>query len=106
LRATGSFSTTGEFLSTLHFHHRATFVGEETAAGYYGNTSGMSAQLVLPNSKLRLELPLVTYYLAVSGKPHADHGILPDVSVRYSIEDLLAGRDKVLDVALKLARKP
>jgi Peptidase family S41 len=36
----GSFSTTCEFLATLHSHGGAIFVGEETGGGYYGNTSG------------------------------------------------------------------
>lgn len=35
----GSFSTTCEFLSNLHYNKRATFVGEEAGGGYYGNTS-------------------------------------------------------------------
>ena len=54
----GSFSTTCEFLSTLHHHHRATFIGEETGGGYYGNTSGMSLPLVLPNSKIVMPMQL------------------------------------------------
>ena len=98
----GSFSTTGEFLSTLHHHRRATFIGEESAAGYYGNTSGDSASLVLPNSKLEVPLPLVGYYMAIDGKAHGRRGIEPDVKVTYSIADYLAGRDLEMDTALRL----
>src|SRR5204863_5536590 len=47
----GSFSTTCEFLSMLHNRGGVTFVGEETAGGYYGNTSGASVPVMLPNSK-------------------------------------------------------
>jgi C-terminal processing protease CtpA/Prc len=36
----GSFSTSAEFLSVLHFHRRAVFIGEEAAGGYYGLTAG------------------------------------------------------------------
>ena len=99
----GSFSTTCEFLSNLHFRKRATFIGEEAAGGYYGNTSGKIPTVILPNSKVAVRVPLQTYYLAVQG---ADlrRSILPDVEVKPEIQDLLAGRDPVMAKALELAR--
>jgi C-terminal processing protease CtpA/Prc len=100
-----SFSTTSEFLSHAHFHKRATFVGEESAGGYYGNASGFTFLLTLPNTKIRIGLPVVTYHMAVSGNKAAAHGIMPDYPIRYSIEELLEGKDKDLALALKLARK-
>jgi hypothetical protein len=100
-----SFSTTSEFLSHVHSRKRATFIGEESGGGYYGNTSGPGALLVLPNTKLQAYVPLMTYYMAVpDGKP-ARHGIVPDYPVAYSIDELLAGKDKELELALELARK-
>ena len=99
----GSFSTTCEFLSTLHNHHRATFIGEEAAGGYYGNTSGPGFQLVLPNSKLRINVRLMTYYMAIEGSeirepqhPRRTH------TITYTIEELLAGKDKEMEEALRL----
>ena len=100
----GSFSTTCEFLSTLHFHKRGIFIGEEAAGGYYGNTSGFDANVVLPNSKLMLPLRLTTYHLAVSGYRQADRSVRPDYPVRHTIADLLIGTDKDMDLALSLAR--
>jgi hypothetical protein len=61
------FSTTAEFCSIAHYHHRGTFVGEEIGGNYYGNTSGIFLILTLPNTKIRVLLPLVKYVLAVSG---------------------------------------
>ena len=98
----GSFSTTCEFLSTLHNHHRATFIGEEAAGGYYGNTSGPGALLVLPNSKLRIGVRLMTYYMAIEGDKYGKRSIPSDYPVTYSIEELLAGKDKEMDTALRL----
>jgi hypothetical protein len=100
----GSFSTTCEFLSMLHFHKRGTLIGEEAAGGYDGNTSGFNADVVLPHSKLLLPLRLTTYYLAVSGRKRADRSVLPDYPVRHTIADLLAGNDKDMGLALSLAR--
>lgn len=100
----GSFSTTCEFLSNLHFRKRATFVGEEAAGGYYGNTSGRMPTVTLPNSKVAVRVPLQTYYLAVKGADPA-RSILPDVEVKPAIGDLMAGNDPVMAKALELARK-
>jgi hypothetical protein len=104
----GSFSTTAEFLSHVRFHNRATFIGQESGGGYYGNTSGQGINLTLPNTKLSVRIPLVSYYLAVGGyeAPAAPRGVLPDHPISYSIEELLEEKDKELAKALELARKP
>lgn len=101
-----SFSTTSEFLSHAHARKRATFIGEESGGGYYGNTSGPGLLLVLPNTKLQAYVPLMTYYMAVRDYKPASHGVVPDYPVHYTIEELIAGKDKELAVALELARKP
>lgn len=101
----GSFSTTSEFLSQAHFHKLATFIGEESAGGYYGNSSGFMPMLTLPNTSLQLRVPLMTYYMAVSGYKQASHGVIPDYRVEHTIADLIAGTDKDMELALKLARK-
>jgi C-terminal processing protease CtpA/Prc len=101
----GSFSTTSEFLSQAHFHKRATFIGEESGGGYYGNTSGPSLRLTLPHTKVQVYVPLMTYYMAVSGYQAKAHGVLPDCPVDYTIEESLAGKDKELALAFELARK-
>jgi hypothetical protein len=100
----GSFSTTSEFLSQAHYHKRAVFIGEESGGGYYGNSSGMTPLVTLPNTKLGLRVPLVTYYMAVSGYKAASHGVVPDYPVSHTIDDFIAARDKDMDLALQLAR--
>lgn len=102
----GCFSTTAEFLTQVHDHRRATFIGEESGGGYFGNTSGRSAVLTLPYTKLRLVVPLVTYQLAAKGPHDAGRGVLPDHPVHPTIEDDLADRDPGWALALALARKP
>jgi hypothetical protein len=101
----GCFSTAAEFLSHVHYRKRATFIGEESGGGYYGNSSGVVPALTLPNTKLVVHVPLVTYYMAVAGNKAAAHGVLPDRPVSYTIEELLEGMDKELALALELARK-
>jgi C-terminal processing protease CtpA/Prc len=101
-----SFSTTSEFLSHAHSRKRATFIGEESGGGYYGNTSGPGYRLTLPNTKLQAYVPLMTYYMAVRKDQPPDHGVLPDVPVSYTIEELIEGKDKELAIALQMARQP
>jgi hypothetical protein len=101
----GSFSTTCEFLSNLHYRKRATFIGEEAAGGYYGNSSGAVVPVLLPNSKVVVRVPLMTYYLAVKGAD-PKRSILPDYEVAPGIQDLVSGNDPVMTKALDLAHAP
>jgi hypothetical protein len=102
-----SFSTTAEFLTEVHFHHRATFIGEESAGAYYGNNSGDVPRITLPNTKLGLYIPLVSGYMSVEGTHdhEATRGIIPDFPVKRTIGDLLSGVDRDMELALELARK-
>ena len=99
-----SFSTTGETTSLFHFHKKAMFLGEECGAGYYGNTSGSTASVTLPRTGLQVRIPLILYTLAVDGYPK-DRGIVPDITVIPSIEDLIAKRDVVMERALDVLGK-
>jgi len=95
-----SFSATGETTSMFHFHKKAVFFGEECGAGYYGNTSGFSVLATLPRTRIQVRIPLVIYTMAVDGYPR-DRGLVPDVPVTPTIEDVQAGRDPVMERALR-----
>ena len=100
----GSFSTTADVAAHLRSRGRATFVGEETAGTYEGNTSGLNALIVLPNSRLRLKIMMYGYWNAVSPPDKPGRGILPDYIVARRVGDLLRGRDLALERAITLAR--
>jgi C-terminal processing protease CtpA/Prc len=100
----GSFSTTCEFLSMLPLHKRGVLIGEEAAGGFYGCTCGFRVMLTLPNSKVRVPLGMVTYYYAAADYKHAGRGMIPDYPVTHTINDLLAGRDRDMELAVSLAR--
>ena len=100
----GSFSSSTEFLALLRFYKRAKLVGETPAGTYYGYTCGQMVDLILPNSKLDLNFGLLTFYLDGNGYKHANRSIRPDYPVRYTINELLAGSDKDMELALSLAR--
>jgi C-terminal processing protease CtpA/Prc len=99
----GTFSTAADFCAVTHHLKRATFIGEETGGGYYGNNSGLQAMVTLPNTKLRLRLPMYEYWNAVPGYDGKRQGTRPDHGVQTKVENLLRGVDEQLELALKLA---
>ena len=43
---------------------------------------------------------------AIQGNAMGAHGIRPDYHVEYSIDDVLAGKDRAMETALRLASEP
>lgn len=101
----GSFSSTSEVLAHLHFNRRAVFIGEEAGGAYYGNTAGFMPVIALPNTKLKVQVPLLAYFVAVRGYKETARGALPDHAINYRIDELIAGEDREMKLALQLARQ-
>jgi C-terminal processing protease CtpA/Prc len=99
----GTFSTASDFCAVVHHLKRATFVGEETGGCYYGNNSGMMPTLTLPNSKVKVRLPLYEYWNAVATDDGKRRGTRPDHVMELKTADLLRGVDGQLEQARKLA---
>jgi hypothetical protein len=99
----GTFSTAADFCAVAHHLKRATFIGEETGGGYYGNNSGPMPTLTLPNSKSSIRLPLYAYWNAVPGYAGMRRGTIPDHAVEMTVADVLHGVDAQLDAAVRLA---
>jgi C-terminal processing protease CtpA/Prc len=100
-----SFSGAAEFSSVARSNERGIFIGEETAGGYYGNTSGSKIALILPNTKVRVNIPLTKYVMAVKKTRFKDRGIIPDYKITPTIRNYLDHKDVQLDLALKLINK-
>jgi hypothetical protein len=76
-------------------------VGGESGSTYWSNDQ--STAFVLPNSGLEINLPTRTFETP-SSTLREDRGIVPDALVVPSIDDLLAGRDRALEVAINRLR--
>ncbi len=96
-----SFSATTMFLSSVKGQQNITLVGEETGGGYYGNNGVFIPEMVLPNTKLRVRLPL---YRIVNNKTHLKNGsgVLPDIEVKASAESIRLNKDPKMEKALEL----
>jgi hypothetical protein len=102
-----TFSAASDFCSLAHYNasNKITFIGEETGGAYYGNNSGDWIKLILPNTQIKVSIPVRYYLLSVSNYPEPDRGVIPDVEVSPTIEDLLNMEDTQLESALEVIRK-
>lgn len=105
----GTFSTAADVCAQLHSRTQAVFVGEETGGAADGNTSGLNASVVLPNSGLKLKVQMYGYWNALGtlrpGTLQPGRGTLPDVVVVRKVADVLAGVDAALHEAIAGVRK-
>jgi hypothetical protein len=101
----GTFSTAADVAAQLRSMKRATFIGEETAGGYEGNTSGLNASIVLPNSRLRLRIMMYDYWNAVTPPAQRGRGTLPDIVMPRRIANVLRGVDPAMERALAILRE-
>lgn len=98
-----SFSATTMFLSNVKGQNNVTLLGEETGGGYYGNNGVFIPEIVLPNSKLRVRLPL---YRIVNNRNFAKgNGVLPDIEVKATAESIKLNKDPKLEKAIELIKQ-
>jgi hypothetical protein len=86
--------------SFLRANQRSIFIGEESGGTMEGNTSLAYARLMLPNTKIKIEIPLTKtahHIDFVKGR-----GVFPDYYVVPRIEDVINGTDTELNFALDL----
>ncbi len=92
-------SATYYLASFLKQNGLATLVGQETGGNRRGLTGSQMFFLRLPNSKIEIDIPLIgTYPLG----PQPDQGLLPDVYVKPSVEDVARGIDAEMEVVKRL----
>ncbi len=94
-----TYSGGSEFANMVYTQGRATFIGEETGGGFFGNTSGYSYELELPHSDITVDLPALQFEMNVEGLPFG-RGVIPHQQVIPDIETYLQGPEAVLDFML------
>ncbi len=99
-----TYSGGSEFANMVYTRNRATFIGEETGGGYFGNTSGYSSKLELPHSGIRIYLPALQFVMDVQGLPFG-RGVIPHQQVIPDIETYLQGPEAVLNFILTTISK-
>jgi hypothetical protein len=96
-----TFSAAALVTGTLKGQPNVTVVGEETGGGAYGNSAMHLPTITLPNSGVRVTLPL--YRLVINSKlPKNGRGIFPDVEVLPSSDNIRRGIDGKLEKVKQL----
>lgn len=87
-------------LAELRDERKLMLIGEATGGSAEGPTAGVIAFLTLPESTIRVRVPLVwsktSYQGFIPGM-----GIAPDMIVPGTIADIRAGRDRALEIATR-----
>ncbi|WP_018616076.1 S41 family peptidase [Segetibacter koreensis] len=99
-----TFSAATLVAGNLKDQHNVTLVGEETGGGAYGNSAMLLTNIVLPNTGLRITLPLYRMVLNTHRIKNG-RGIFPDVEVTPSSESIRKNEDRKLERVLQMIRK-
>ena len=96
-----TFSASSVFSNAVKGQAGVTLVGEETGGGWYGNNGILIPDLTLPQTKMRVRLPLfrLVQYKHVAQK---GTGVPPDVYVGTNYEAILLKKDLKMEVVREL----
>lgn len=96
-----SFSASSLLAANLYGIKRGIFIGEETGGGYNKCTAGIIPLVTLPETRVKLRLPLIKIAPAKT-RDLEGWGVLPDYHVMPELNDLLNKKDTELNFTLKL----
>lgn len=96
-----SFSAATLFAHTVKGLPNVTLVGEETGGGDYGNNGLMIPDIKLPNTGIKVRMPLFKIVQFQHGIKNG-RGVLPDVFVLPTAEGVRNNRDLKLEKAIAL----
>jgi Peptidase family S41 len=98
-----TFSASALFCNAIKGQPGITIVGEEAGGGWHGNNGIMIPDITLPNTHLRIRLPLfrLVQYKHV---PKDGRGVMPDIYIGTSYDALLKGYDKKMQVVMEMIK--
>jgi hypothetical protein len=94
-------SATFQFAQVVQQNRLGLLVGEPSGGNQRGINGGAFFFLRLPRSRIEMDLPLVGSFPL---SPQADAGLTPDILVRSTVQDLIEGRDAVMEAVGNLLR--
>ncbi|MFL5774271.1 MAG: S41 family peptidase [Flavisolibacter sp.] len=98
-----TFSAAALFAKALIHQKDVVVVGEETGGGAYGNTAWLIPDVTLPHSKVRFRLPL--FRLVIDSSITKGHGVIPEVEVKPTVNDIRNNTDYKMDKVMQLIRE-
>ncbi len=98
-----SFSMSVVAATYLKHKSNAITIGEETGGNIAGSNAIISGHLALPNSKIRVSVPMYHIYHDIEVENNG-YGLLPDYTTFYSKDHVLKGVDVDLKKVLELVK--
>jgi Peptidase family S41 len=96
------FSSAADLVSDLKKTTDAAFIGEETGGTYEGPTGGDNIVIQLPNSKIMVRISPNIHIGHMYQKHPIGHGVLPTHPVKYTIKDIVDGKDLEMELTRTL----
>lgn len=96
-----TFSAAALFCNAVKGQDNIILVGEETGGGWYGNDGIMIPDITLPETKVRVRLPLFRL-VQYNHPPVKGTGIPPDIYIGTNYDALLKGYDKKMEEVIKM----
>jgi hypothetical protein len=75
-----TFSASTLFCNTVQGQDNVTLIGEETGGGHHGNNGLMIPYVTLPNTKMRVSMPLFRL-VQYNHVPKNGRGVIPDITI-------------------------
>jgi hypothetical protein len=94
------FSTTGHFCGLLKYHKVGKFIGSELGSTY--TCTGNATYPPLNNTGIMVGTARVRRYTTTVKNMDPKRGVIPDYPIFITQDDIIAGKDKVLDYAISL----
>ncbi|WP_026464981.1 S41 family peptidase [Adhaeribacter aquaticus] len=101
----GTFSAAADFAAVSRQNNKGVFIGEETGGAAAGNTSNGEIVLTLPQSKLRIAIPLFKISNSISPEL-LGRGVIPEYPISSLNEDIANRKDTALQKAIDLISLP
>ena len=98
-----TFSAATMFIANLKGQEQVTLVGEETGGGYYGNSAMYLPTITLPNSGVRVSLPM--FRLVMDPSRPKGRGIMPDIPIPPSSWAIKRGIDPKMQKVRELIQR-
>jgi len=101
-----SMSTASIFAGFIKNTNRGILIGEETGNNYCAFCAGGKLYFELPNTHMRVQLPLNLLMLGTSklNRETCEHGVLPDIEILESLSDRINSIDVQLLHTIKLIK--
>jgi hypothetical protein len=98
-----SISSLEVFAGTFINNNRGLTIGHSTPGSFNGLCGGNKRKIILSNSKFEIQIPLhaSTWTFTRAFDLKVGEGFSPDIKIEENIDDILAGKDQAMELALR-----